>query len=64
MKEYISFHNPLSSRLQSKDKSSKIYWNMILLFVLEGRETCSPTLREEHRTREIQNTVFKRRPKI
>jgi hypothetical protein len=31
---------------------------------LEGRGTCSPKLREEHRAMEIQNKVYKCRPKI
>jgi hypothetical protein len=44
IEECISVHNPLSSRLLSKDINSKIYWNFTLFFVLEGRGIYSPTL--------------------
>jgi hypothetical protein len=64
IKECISFHNPLSSSLLSKNINCKIYWNVILRFVLERRGTCCPTLREEHRSRKIRKRVYKRRLKI
>jgi hypothetical protein len=41
----------------------KIYRSDILHYVLDVRGTCSPTLMEELRTRELQNRVFKNRPK-
>jgi len=31
-----------------------------LPFVVDVRGTCSPTLREKHRTRELQNMVSKK----
>jgi divalent metal cation (Fe/Co/Zn/Cd) transporter len=46
---YHSVHNLLSSRLISKNQKIKINKTVILPVVLYGCETCSLTLREEHR---------------
>jgi hypothetical protein len=50
----------LSSCLLLKNVTIRIYKNIILPVVLYGSETCSLTLREEHRLREFENTVLRR----
>jgi hypothetical protein len=51
----------LSSRLLSKNVKVKKYKTVILpVFFLYGCETCSPTLREEHRLRVFENRVLRR----
>ena len=51
--------NLLSSSLLSKNINIKVYISIILP-VLYGCETCSLTLREEHRLKEFENRVLKR----
>jgi len=53
-----SVQNLLSSSLQSKNLKIKIYRTIILPVVLYGCETCSLTLREEHRLRVFENRVL------
>jgi hypothetical protein len=50
----------LSSRLLSRNIKVKIYKTVILPFVWYGCETCSLTLREEHRLRVFENMVLRR----
>jgi hypothetical protein len=50
----------LSSCLLSRRIKVKIYKTIILPIVLYGRETCSLTLREEHRLRVFENRVLRR----
>jgi hypothetical protein len=50
----------LSSRLLSRNVKVKIYKTIILPVVLCGCETCSLTLREEHRLRVFENRVLRR----
>jgi len=57
---YYSVQNLLSSRLLSKILKIKIYRTIILSFVLNGCETWSLTLREEHRLRVFENRVLRR----
>ena len=57
---YHSVQNLLSSSLLSKNLKIKIYRNIILSVVLYGCETCSLTLREEHRLRVSENRVLRR----
>jgi hypothetical protein len=57
---YYSVHNLLSSRLISKNQKIKIYETGILPAVLYGYETCSLTLREEHRLRVFENRMLRR----
>ena len=57
---YHSVQNLLSSRLLSKILKIKIYRTIILSFVLNGCETWSLTLREEHRLRVFENRVLRR----
>jgi hypothetical protein len=52
--------NLLSSRLLSKNVKIRIYKTIILPVVLYGCETCSITLREEHRLRVFENRVLRR----
>ena len=52
--------NLLSSSLLSKKLSIKIYRTIILTVVLYECETCSLTLREEHRLRVFENRVLRR----
>ena len=51
--------NLLSSSLLSKNLNIKMY-RTIILPVVYGRETWSPTLREEHRLRVCENSVLRR----
>jgi hypothetical protein len=57
---YYSVQNLLSSRLISKNLKIKIYKSVILVFVLNGCETWSLTLREEHKLRVFENRVLRR----
>jgi hypothetical protein len=57
---YYSVQNLLSSRLISKNLKIKIYKTVILPVVLDGCETWSLTLREEHRLRVYENRVLRR----
>jgi hypothetical protein len=50
----------LSPRLLSRNVKVKIYKNVILPVVLNGCETWSLTLREEHRLRLLDNRVLMR----
>jgi hypothetical protein len=50
----------LSSRLLSRNVKVKIYKTIILSVVLYGCETCSLTLREEHRLRVFEKRVLGR----
>jgi hypothetical protein len=50
----------LSSSLLSRNTKIKIYRTIILPVVLYGCETCSLTLREEHRLRVFKNRVLRR----
>jgi hypothetical protein len=49
----------LSSRLLSRNVKVKIYKTINLPVVLNGCETGSPTLREEHRLRVFENRVMR-----
>jgi hypothetical protein len=57
---YHSVQNLLSSRLLSKNVKIIIYKTIILPVILHGCETCSLTLREEHRLRVFGNRVLRR----
>jgi len=57
---YHSVQNLLSSSLLSKNLKIKICRTIILLVVLYGCETWSPTLREERRLRVFENRVLRR----
>jgi len=57
---YYSVQNLLRSSLLSKNLKIKIYRTIILPVVLYGCETCSLTLREEHRLRVFENRVLRR----
>jgi hypothetical protein len=57
---YLSVQSPLSSLLLSRNVKVKIYKAIILPVVLYGCETCSLTLREEHRLRVFENRVLGR----
>jgi hypothetical protein len=46
---YHSVQNHLPSNLPSKNLKIRIYKTIILPVVLDGCETWSPTVREEHR---------------
>ena len=54
---YLSVQNLLSFNLVSKNLKIKIYRSIILSFVLYECETWSLTLREERRTRVLENRV-------
>jgi hypothetical protein len=59
---YACYHlvqNRLSSRLLSKNLKHRIYKTIILPVVLYGCETCSLTLREEHRLGMFGNRVLR-----
>jgi hypothetical protein len=56
----IQFRTFLSSRLLSKNIKIRIYRTIILPVLLYGCETCSLTLREEHRFRAFENRVLRR----
>jgi hypothetical protein len=56
---YHSVQSLLSSRLLSKNLKIRIYRTIILTVVLYGCETCSLTLREEHRLRVFENRVLR-----
>jgi hypothetical protein len=49
----------LCSYLLSKNVNVKIYKTIILPVVLYGSETCSLTLREEHRSKVFENRVLR-----
>jgi hypothetical protein len=55
-----SVQNLLSSRLLSKNIKIRIHRTVILPVVLDGCETLSLTLREEHRLRVFENRVWRR----
>jgi hypothetical protein len=57
---YHSVQTLLSSRLLSKNLKIRIYKTVILPVVLNGCETWSVTLREEHRLRVFENRVLRR----
>jgi hypothetical protein len=57
---YHSVQKILSSRLLSKNVNIRIYKTIIFLVVLYGSETCSLTLREEHRLMVFENRVLRR----
>jgi hypothetical protein len=57
---YHSLQNRLSSSLLSKNAKIVIYRTIILPVVLYGRETWSPTMREERRLRVFENRMLKR----
>jgi hypothetical protein len=57
---YHSVQNLASSRLLSKDTKIKMYRNITLPVVLCGCETWSPTLREEHSLRMLENRMLRR----
>ena len=57
---YHSVQNLLSSSLLSKNIKIKIYRTIILPVILYGCETCSLTLREEHRLRVFENRVLRK----
>jgi hypothetical protein len=52
--------SPLSSCLLCRIVKVKIYKTIILPVVLFGCETCSLTLREEHRLRVFEKRVLRR----
>jgi hypothetical protein len=56
---YHSVQSLLSSRLLSRNLKVKIYKTIILPLVLNGCETWSLTLREEHRLRVFDNRVLR-----
>jgi hypothetical protein len=55
---YHLVQNLLSSSLLSKNVKVRIYKTIILPVVLYGRETCSMTLREEHKLRVKRDGVL------
>jgi hypothetical protein len=55
-----SVQNLLSSHLLSRNIKIRIYKTIIFPAVLYGCETCSLTLREEHRLRVFENRVVRR----
>jgi hypothetical protein len=57
---YLSVQNLLSSRLLSKHVKIKICRTTILPVVLYGRETWSPTLKEEHGLKVFENSVLRK----
>jgi hypothetical protein len=57
---YHSVQSPLPSCLLSRNAEVKIYETIILPVVLYECETWSPTLREEHGLRVLENRVLKR----
>jgi sorting nexin-29 len=57
---YHSVQNLLSSVSYQKNLKIKIYKTIILPVVLYGCETCSVTLREEHRFRDFENRVLRK----
>jgi hypothetical protein len=57
---YYSVQSLLSSRLLSRNVKVKIYKTVIQPVVLNGCETWSPTLREEHRLRVFENRDLRR----
>jgi hypothetical protein len=57
---YHSVQNLLSSRLLSKSLRIRIHTAIILQVVLDGCETWSLTLREEHRLGVFENRVLRR----
>ena len=57
---YHSVQNLLSSNLLSKNIKTKIHRTIILLVVLYGCETWSPTMREKRRLRVFEHRVLRR----
>jgi hypothetical protein len=57
---YHSAQNLLSSRLLYRNVKIRIYKTIVLPTVLYGCESCSLTLREEHRLRVFENRVLRR----
>jgi hypothetical protein len=57
---YHSVQNLLSSRLLSKNVKIRLYKTIIFPVVLYGCETCSLTLRKEHRPRVFEHRVLKK----
>jgi hypothetical protein len=57
---YHSLQNLLSSCLLSKNVKVRIYKTIILSVVLNGCETWSLTVREEHKLRVFENRVLRR----
>jgi hypothetical protein len=57
---YHSVQNLMSSCLLCRDVKIKIYGTIILLVILNGCETWSVTLREEHRLRAFEYGVLRR----
>jgi hypothetical protein len=57
---YHAVQNLLSSCLLSRNVKIKIYKNIFLPVVLNGCETLSLSLREEHRLRVFENKVLRR----
>jgi hypothetical protein len=57
---YHSVQSLFSSHLLSRNVNEKIYKTIILPLVLNGCETWSVTLREEHRLRVFENRVLRR----
>jgi hypothetical protein len=55
-----SVQNLLSFRLLSKNVKIRTYKTIILPAVLYGCETCSLTLRKEHRLRVFENRVLRK----
>jgi hypothetical protein len=56
---YHSVQNLFPSRLLSKNVKVRIYNTIILAVVLYGCETCSLTVREEHKLRVFENRVLR-----
>jgi hypothetical protein len=57
---YSPVQSLLSSRMLSGNVKVKIYRTIILPVVFHGCETCSLTLREEHRLKMFENRVLRR----
>jgi hypothetical protein len=57
---YHSVQSLLSSLLLSKDIKIRIYESIVLPVVLYGSETCSLTLRDEHRLRVFENRMLRK----
>ena len=57
---YYSFEKILSSHLLSKKLKINTYKTIILPVVLQGCETWSLTLRDEHRLKVFENNVLRK----
>jgi hypothetical protein len=57
---YHSVQNVLSSRLLLKNTKIRVYRTIILLVLLYGCETWSPTMKKEQRLRVFKNRVLRR----